>query len=199
MEQNKISKNGLDLITSKTKVEPCNDVDVSNYDSLEQFLSKNFKENGFIVAYLDYAVLIRKFQNGKIVLFNEEDKFDPTFIQKLRLFNKMSELLIWRTEGKWKARLRIDEEGLEMKIIEANQVLFGTTADVQNGITTLTEGRGTEIILPFEINGVDTQKNRVKIKTRNYIDFNKLGQAGYVDCRLVEFTFGYENKPIGEK
>ncbi len=198
MKNNK-EKYGLTLLTLKTEAKPLGEHNFTDYQTLKKFLADNFKNNGFIVIYLDYAVLIRKFTDGKILFMKNENPFDPIYIQKLRLFNKDKELFLWRTEGKWKARLRTDDTGeSEMTLIEANQVLFGTTSKVENGFTSLTETRGTEIILPFTITGIDAGKNRIKIKTRNYIGYNELGQAGYVDCRFVEFTFGEKNISIGE-
>jgi len=161
-------------------------------------LKENFNDNGFIIIYLDYKVLIRKYGNGKIILLNGEENFEPKFIQKLRLFNETQEFYIWKTEDKYKGRMRIDEEGEETDVIEANQVLFGTKGEVKDGKTIITEERGTEITLPFEINGIDTKENRVKIKTINYIGYNEHGQAGYADNRFAGFTFGKENKSIGE-
>lgn len=192
------TKNGLKLIQLKSSVKNDYGVKVfTEFIELEKFLADNFSTNGFMIAYLDYKVIIRKYENSKIVFWNNEEPFSPEFIQKLRLFNDKRELFIWRNEGKWKAKLRIDEEGEEVSTIESNQVLFGTVGNIENGFTILTEDRGTEIILPFEIKGIDTKKNRVKIKTRNYINYNELGQAGYGDCRFVEFTLGIENKTIG--
>ncbi|MBK9404465.1 MAG: TIGR03984 family CRISPR-associated protein [Ignavibacteria bacterium] len=197
MENGK-TKNGLKLIQLKSSVKNDYGVKVfTEFIELEKFLADNFSTNGFMIAYLDYKVIIRKYENSKIVFWNNEEPFSPEFIQKLRLFNDKRELFIWRNEGKWKAKLRIDEEGEEVSTIESNQVLFGTVGNIENGFTILTEDRGTEIILPFEIKGIDTKKNRVKIKTRNYINYNELGQAGYGDCRFVEFTLGIENKTIG--
>lgn len=191
-------KNGLVLIPIKSSVKnDFGNLNFADYNEFENFLSGIYREDGLVIAYLDYKVIIRKFLNGKIVLMDNEETFNPEFIQKLRLFNETKELFIWRTEGKWKARLRIDGDGEEVNVIEANQVLFGTTGIHGNGYTILTEDRGTEIILPFEITGIDTKKNRVKIKTRNYIGYNELGQAGYVDTRFVKFTFGSENNTIG--
>lgn len=195
----KNKKNGLELNSIKSTAKTdYGELNFSNFNDLEKFLNDNFKESGFIVAYLDYGVIIRKYENGKILLKKDENAFEPKFIQKLRLFNKNKEFFIYRTEGKWKARLRDDLKGNEVSAVDANQVLFGTKAEIlDNGFTKLTEERGTEIILPFKVNGVDEKKNRVKIKTRNYINFNELEQAGYVDSRFVEFTFGIDNKNVG--
>lgn len=199
------SKNGLKLIQLKSTVK--NDFGekvFGEFSELEKFLSENFSANGFVIVYLDYKVLIRKFENGKIIL-SEEEPFNPEFIQKLRLFNNMQELFIWRTGGKWNARLRTDEEGADVYVVEANQLLFGTKSeDIGKGFTKLTEDRGTEIILPFKDKDFSkefkkNERNRLKIKTRNYIYYNEFGQAGYADCRIVEFTFGQENEIIGGK
>lgn len=171
----------------------------AGYNELESFLSENFKGDGFVILYLDYKVIIRKYNDGRIIFMENEKPFNPEFIQKLRLFNPKQELFIWRTEGKWKARLRKDEEGEDVSVVEANQILFGTTGIIENGYTKLIEDRGTEVILPFEITGIDEKKNRVKIKTRNYIEYNELGQAGYIDSRFIEFTIGVENKILGGK
>lgn len=192
------TKNGLKLIQLKSSVKnDYEEIVFVEFIELENFLSENFKAVGFVIVYLDYKVIIRKFESGKIIFMTDEKPFETEFIQKLRLFNDKQEIFIWRIEGDWKARLRIDEKGEEISVVEANQVLFGTTGNIENGFTKLTEERGTEIILPFEIKGIDTKKNRIKIKTRNYIDYNDLGQAVYIDSRFMEFIFGIENKTIG--
>jgi len=200
------TKNGLNLIQIKSSVKnDFRNIEFAKYNELENFLSENFIGGGFVIAYLDYKVIIRNYNNGKITFIEDEEPFEPEFIQKLRLFDSNKELFLWRTEGKWKARLRTDEEGEDVSVVDANQVLFGTKGeDVGNEFTKLTEDRGTEIILPFEIKNLndDFKKdncNRVKINTRNYINYNELGQAGYADCRFVKFTIGSDNKTIGEK
>lgn len=198
MKSEIITNNGLKLLSIKTESKPVNNINMTDFKILNKFLSDNFKEKGIVAAYLDYAILIRKFDGEGIILMTDEQPFDPKFIQKFRLFNKNKELYIWRTQGKWKARLRTDNENeTGEKVIETNQVMFGTTASVSNAFTTLTETRGTEITLPFEIKNIDDKKNRVKIKTRNYIAYNEIGQAGFNDCRFVEFTFGLNNTGIG--
>lgn len=198
MKTRNTTNNGLRFFSVKSESEPLGIINVTDYTALNKFLGKNFEQNGIVVAYLDYAVLIRNYINKEIVFMKDEQPFDPKFIQKLRLFNRNMELFIWRTDDNWNARLRKDtdtETGLP--VIEANQLLFGTTAKLTNGFTLLTEDRGTEVMLPFEIKNVDTGKNRVKIKTRNYISYNEIGQAGFNDCRFVEFTFGFDNKSLG--
>ena len=84
--------------------------------------------------------------------------------------------------------MRIDGEGDNGYFIEAGQVLWGNPREAGDNWTLLKESRGTEIYLPYKLKKPDSKW--VKIKTRNYIDYNEIGQAGYVDCRFVDFDEG---------
>lgn len=188
--------NGLDLKNIKSETFPIEEFEFKEFESK---VKEYFKDNGLFIVYLDYKVIIGKYENNDFIACGNE-KFEPKYIQKIRVFNKNKELLLYRSEGKLKGRIRVDNiAATDCDIIEADQVIFGTTANVSKGFTLITETRGTEIILPYEESSVDENQNRTKIKTRNYIDYNELGQAGYVDSRFVKFTFGIDNKPIGEK
>ncbi|MCH7974162.1 MAG: hypothetical protein IH949_09800, partial [Bacteroidetes bacterium] len=63
--------------------------------------------------------------------------------------------------------------------------------------TEISEKRGTKLILPFDKVNVDDKENRVKIQTRNYVGFNEIHQATYVDCRFVDFP-DIKNKRLEE-
>lgn len=156
---------------------------------LIKLISQGISIKSHVVAYLDYKVLIGTFENGVFHFFQNEN-FDPKYIQKLRIFNKTQEMFIWRSSEGLKGRLRIDETGDTTDVIDAHQVLFGTkTEPTDGGFTKITEERGTEIILPFT--GIDVQNKvkdkRVFIQTRNYVDYNEVYQATYVDCRFIGF------------
>ncbi len=185
--------NGLTLVTIKSKRKP-----VSVQDGLLKLVVEHFSgSKAFIVAYLDYRVLIGIFENGRFS-FYENETFDAKFIQRLRVFNHEKELLIWRSRDRLNGRLRIDSEGHDTDVVDAEQVLFGTKAEDMGDYTRLTEDRGTEIILPFTGIDVDGKKKRVCIKTRNYVDYNKIThQATYVDCRFVGFSCAGKN--LGER
>ncbi len=166
-------------------------------------LEKRFKDNGFVVAYMDFKVLIGRYTNQRCIFAGNEtlDTNNIQYLQRLRVFNHNQEVSIWRTEdnddnGSFKGRMRIDreEEGEETPIIDVNQVLWGTRARaLDNGFTLLSENRGTELILPFNnLENVDDKENRVFLETRNYIGYNDIGQATYVDTRLVGFFFNNE-------
>ncbi len=188
MKNNK-SINGLILSTIKSEVVSKNEV--TDLDEIQNII----KNDSFVIAYLNYKVLIGKYSNGGFAFYNDE-KIEIDHLQRLRIFNINEELMLWRSAGKLKGRYRNDSDGDATDVVDNDQVIFGTKAAEIDGYTILTEERGTEIILPFTDLNVDTHENRIKIKTRNYIGFNEVHQATYVDNRFVEFVLGNENKSL---
>ncbi len=181
--------NGLKLHTIKLEKKP-KPLSINSLDDIKNYI----KTESLIVAYLDYTVLLGRYRNSAFE-FVDSHSLDTNFkyVQRLRIFNKDEELLIWRSENGFKGRYRRDYEGDEMDVVDAEQVLFGTDADdLKNRFTKLFEKRGTEIILPFPFVELDvkdkTEGKRIFIQTRNYIDYNKACQATYVDCRFMGFT-----------
>lgn len=191
MENNSFIKKdfGLKYCSSKSEVKS-GDFN----ESMISDLSKDFN-NTLYIAYMYDGITIGKFDDGKFICSKGDLNFDWTQLLQLRIFNKDSELHIFKTSLGLKYRLRTDDvdtvENLT-EYIEAEQVLFGTITnkkDLTDGYTKLTEDRGTEIILPFDFN-IDNgaaQDKRVKIKTRNYFDYID-NHASYMDTRFVEFV-----------
>ncbi|WP_353684544.1 CRISPR-associated protein Csx19 [Thermodesulfovibrio sp. 3907-1M] len=175
--------NGLELKKIQSKV-----VIISEIDDLKKTVSSYFESPAYAVAYLTNEVLIGKFINGEFE-FYQNKKINPDYLIKLRIFNLRQELLVWQTEEGLKGRLRIDEEGEETHVVDARQVLWGTDKeDYGNGWTRIFEERGTQLILPFSKFTVDNKKNRLFIRTRNYVHFNsETHLATYNDCRFIEF------------
>ena len=132
--------------------------------------------------------MIGKWKEEKFIFHH--NKYCFTRLQKIRIFNESEELYIWKSGDIFKGRHRKDgdEAGVEMNIIEANQVLFGTEIKerFENGFIKISENRGTELILPDNNFILDDKKNRIAIKTRNYIDFEN-SIATYIDTRFVKF------------
>ncbi len=179
-----LENNGLKLKKIKSTVLPVNIT-----KSLKQEISERIKSDAYVVAYLDYAVLIGKFKNDEFQFYNNE-QFQDRFAQRIRIFQNDRELHIWRcNDNNFKGRLRIDDEtGEETVAVDAYQVMLGTNTERLGEYTKLIEERGAELILPLKNISVDDKKKRLFLKTRNYIGYNPIQQAGYVDCRFVEIT-----------
>jgi len=158
-------------------------IGINSYSELVQTIHNLFHGDGWVVCYLDYKVLIGKYESGSLVFYAGE-QFDPLYLQQLRVFNESLELLMLRNaSGQFNYRLKSDEEGGE-EYIEAKQILWGTRIEkLDNDWIRLSEDRGTELIMPRP----QQPNDRIKLLTRNYIGFNEVGQAGYIDCRFVKF------------
>ncbi|MBP9885554.1 MAG: TIGR03984 family CRISPR-associated protein [Leptospiraceae bacterium] len=200
-----IKENGLSLYEKQEIFDLIISENITGENWKNYLINELFNIPTYFIAYLHYAVVIGRCDTGKLHYFdpsdsNIKDSIDFKFLQKMRIFNKDAELHIWKTQGNFKGRIRAEKNfsganktkhnDLEIvEFIEANQILFGTTSiDLNNGFTKLTEDRGTEVILPFTNIDIDNKDKRMAIRTRNYIGYNEIGQAGYVDCRFVEFV-----------
>ena len=185
-----MGKNGLELIErGSTATYP---FESKPDEKPENVLMENIKQKSFAVVWLDYKVLIGTW-DGKDFQFYDNEIFENKYLQRMRVFNKDREMLIYRSGNGFKGRLRIDDKnGKPTEIIVANQVLFGTKKGEKcnDSYTEITEKRGTSLVLPFSGLDVDDKdkEKRIFIKTHNYIDYNAVKQAGYVDCRFVDFT-----------
>jgi CRISPR-associated protein (TIGR03984 family) len=182
-----MEKNGLKLISVVSEVIS---LTIATHEFETTVTEHLHKSPSFFVAYLDYKVIIGRYVDGKFGCYGKET-IDPQhlqqYLQRLRVFNQDEELLLWRSSGKFNGRFRIDKQGKEAEAIEANQVLFGTTAKKLNEhFTQISEQRGTCLILPFPNIQVDDKKQRVFIKTRNYIDYNAVGQANFTLRRAIK-------------
>lgn len=176
--------NGLTMMNDRTTSAALK-FKMVKWQELQELINKDFKDHAYVISYLDYKVLIGKAYEEKIEFYNQET-FDPKFIVKMRVFNKQKELLLWRQcENMFSARMRMDGVGENIYLIEAKQVLWGNARQVKDDWVLLNEARGTEIYIPYKVK--NTNSNRLTIKTRNYIDYNEMGQAGYVDCRFMDF------------
>lgn len=180
-------KNGLNLIQITTKAETAK-VTVSDWNSLKNIIEKYIAEAGYLIAYLNYKVLIGQLsKNGPE--FYEGETFDLKYLLKLRAFTADKEVLIWKqSSGFFGLRYRIDWENGCDYAVEAEQILWGRPEPSASSWVRLTDqGRGTDLVMPRLANEFKETESRIKLKTRNYIDYSGAGQAGYADCRLVDF------------
>ncbi len=194
-----MNNNGLRYKIRKTSSKP---VKITG----DEDILMNVPDNGWFIAYLFHRVVIGRIRNGKFEYYQDVKNLNDVTLsnlQKLRVFNKDTELFVWRTNlGGYKARLRNDNNGVEQGTVDAWQVLFGTEANPtnDNNYSVLTEKRGTEIILPLSDLGIkeseiNDKKGRLCVHARSYIGFiEDTGQATYEDVRFVEFVKYQEEK-----
>jgi CRISPR-associated protein (TIGR03984 family) len=153
---------------------------------------------GYIVCWHDYAVLFGTVQNGEIKFYNNESPDLNRYLQKLRIFNENKELYIWKSGGKLKYRYRedvvSDENGEIVEYIDADQVMYGSKFEDKGNFIEVSEKRGIRYIVPKEfignnlIDDINNNKKRLILHTRNYIGYNEIGQAGFVDSRFLKIS-----------
>jgi len=154
---------------------------------LSDFMLCKASRGDYVVAWLAYGVFFGKVGNGSIEFFNNEKPDYEKYLVKLRVFNKNRELLIWRSGEIFKGRLRTDGEGKDkVEFIDADQILLGTKSEDCNNseFSRVTDGKGTNFIMPFPSLNL-TDKKRLVLTTRNYLDSNAIGQTGIIDSRFV--------------
>jgi len=156
--------------------------------SIEQVVQQFFKKEDpvFAVFYLSSAIYFAAWKKDKFIFQSDPPMQWTQSVQLARVFSTTQELKIWRQEGVLHFRLRLDGTGEETAVVDAGQILWGTKcASLDGGWTRIWEDRGTELVLLLDISKLDA-KNRVVLKTRNYLDFLPNGQATYVDSRFVQ-------------
>lgn len=185
---------------------------VGNYADKEEDFISFIKEKVeysdrpmFAVAYMDNGIFIEKLYNddnyndNRFKFYNGYS-LNMKYLQKIRIFNENEELSVWRTfdpERNVIYRFRhisdsdINNSNSSSPFFyckDVNQMLFGTyMSNKEEGYVELKEDRGVKIIMPDEGFKVDADKNRIAIKTRNYIDFGRNFIASYIDARFLKF------------
>ena len=187
-------ENGLTLLRRNSLAEPVQEYDTNGVLDL---LNKNFRETAAAVLWLDNRVEIALFHQDDFKMHcRDSETFSLKNIQRMRVFDQKREFHLWRDGTSWHGRLRTDDTGEVLDIVVARQLLFGTGKPKNNKepenppFTTITEDRGTTLHLPLkgiEFTEEGKLRERIFIKTHNYIKANSAGQSGYVDCRFVGF------------
>ncbi|MBD2295129.1 TIGR03984 family CRISPR-associated protein [Anabaena sphaerica FACHB-251] len=169
-----------------------------------QQLEKESSDNqlNYLLAHADDGVIWGKFQNGELITTTEPVKLFPECdfptlrketLQQCRIFGHKSEVMIWKTDGGFKARLIEDEEKTEF--IPELQILWGTHGEHHpNGFTLLWDGsQGLQHAVPFTDIELEEKengklKNKVRLIVRHYIDYDDSGVARIYLSRLVDLT-----------
>jgi len=163
----KIELDGYTVATVKTSSS------VYQFSSLEGIADE--LEKGFIILWQHHGVFAGEIENKQITWLYENnegpkvyDKDQEEHVLRVRAFDENKEYHIWRSSQGLKARLRDDTAGEETRqYVETSMVLRGVIA---KPLKTLEKYNNNKTLF---------------IKTRNYIHYNEIGQAGYVDSRFV--------------
>lgn len=108
-------------------------------------------------------------------------------LQQARLFSPAGELLLWRDDSGWRARLVADVPGNDDDIIDEDQILWGDTVeDTRDGFTLVREGsQGMRHAVPVVVTAEQLKHHQLRLRVRHYITENEDGEASITLSRLV--------------
>jgi len=169
-------------------------VRITNTNILKSLINDYYPDNQtellYTVAYTEPWVRIGycNLLEEKTFIFFDESIIDPHYLQRLRIFNDNSELYIWKTSSDdFAFRFRRDSNGELNEAVDTEQLLWGIEKDnpkLPKDWIKLEE-RGIELVVPQPAER--REKSRIWLKSRYYVGYNSLGQAGFVDCRFMGF------------
>ncbi|ABP66125.1 hypothetical protein Csac_0488 [Caldicellulosiruptor saccharolyticus DSM 8903] len=178
-----------------SKIEKWDEVKPSD---IEKRILENLK-NGYMVCWLCNEVLFGRVREGKIEFYHELQSDFPKYLLRIRAFNSQKEIHIWKSQGQFKGRIREDKDieagdGETLKkveYIEAHQIMYGNGKNVRKineEFYEIYDSRGIKYILPSELirENILSKDSYFVLVTRNYIDYNEIGQAGFIDSRFVK-------------
>lgn len=109
-------------------------------------------------------------------------------LQQARLFGPKGELLVWRIDNGWSARLVTDVDGNSDDVIDEDQILWGDTVEsTHNGFTIVREGsQGMRHAVPVIVTPAQLKHHKLRLRVRHYITENDDGEARIALSRLVQ-------------
>lgn len=181
-------------------ITPIESVDAAFEADPQAWMTKQAQPHGFryLLTYGDDGVIWGCFNAAGLQLssaaFSEVTvPLSAQTLQVARLFGAKAELLIWKRDGGWAARLIEDGAGADIESYSEKYWLWGTKdkEDPVGGFTLLREGKQGLLHAP-PISGLG-ETDRVALCVRHYIDYDGEGQAYVSLSRLV----GVERIPNG--
>lgn len=166
--------------------------------NLKDWLSDQANHYGlrYLLAHADDGVIWGRIDDGILLTSHEvapdiSPKLREVTLQQCHLFSEQGELLLWKADRGWQARLirTTAETGLD-SINEAH-ILWGDTVErLTNDFTLMIEGeQGLQHVVPIPVTAKDAKNHQLRLCVRHYIDYDKnSGEARLALSRLVTLT-----------
>jgi CRISPR-associated protein (TIGR03984 family) len=174
-----------------------------NTDTLKQWIEVQQEKYQlkYLLAHAEDGIIWGKFEGGKLVtaeqLWDRSPRLQPDSLQQCRIFGEKAEVMLWRREGGWQARvIRENQHNIDCLIIE-KQMLWGNKIEKRdNGFTLLTDGQqGLRHAVPITGVSIDQGKpisksspRLVYLHIKHYIEYDHVGIAFIRYSRLFDLT-----------
>ena len=171
--------------------------------SLKIWLERTAEDNqlNYLLAHAEDGVIWGKFQDKNLLtadsVFLQFSKLRCSTLQQCRIFGEKAEVMIWKSEGDFKARLIRDDNIKKCEYITEKPILYGTHGKKnEGGFTLLWDGsQGLKHAIPLtdiELEKDGKLKNPVSLIVNHYIDYDDSGVAHIYLSRLVNLTTSKE-------
>lgn len=149
----------------------------------------------YLLAHAEDGVIWGHFNGGSLLtsgeVFDRLPILRPRTLQQCRIFGEAGEILLWRTDKGWQARLCQDKNVPDIDFIEEKQMLWGTQAALEKeGFTLVADGsQGLKHAVPLTSIPFSGQTSRpINLKVRHYISYDEDGVAYIFLGRLVNLS-----------
>jgi CRISPR-associated protein (TIGR03984 family) len=151
----------------------------------------------YLLAHAEDGVIWGRFENNLLVtaecLWNQSPPLQPSTLQQCRIFGNEAEVMLWRQEKGWQAR--VIQDAPEADCMIEKQMLWGNQIEkTGEGFTLLTDGQqGLRHAVPITGISGDPKKSKsaprlVYLHVKHYVDYDTAGIAFIRWSRLFDVT-----------
>ena len=147
----------------------------------------------YLLAHAEDGVIWGHFPAGKLATsgeaFNQLAQLRLLTLQQCRIFGEAGEVMLWKSDEEWQARLCRDSADIEC--IPEGQMLWGTKQEAQSeGFTLVADGsQGLKHALPLQNIPFSPDRNKlvrpIRLKVHHYFAEDEDGLAYICMSRLV--------------
>ena len=192
-----MQNNGMQMLTLKKNQLP---IIPGEWETIQEHIQNEFTgKTAATFITMQHGICMGSYVQGEFIM-PDSLPLEPLYLRSIRVFDDNKECYVWCSSmdapGIFQMRVILDQDKNDtdkiLHAFEARQVLWGTALQKcpdDPAWYLLKEDRGIELLIHHSLlpgNVEVTTRNRLWLITRNYIDYNDLGQAGYIDCRFVE-------------
>jgi len=187
-------------------------VEAAFENSVADWLVRQAQDYGLttMLAHADDGVIWGRIEQGRLLTSRDafpEENVSPVLraltLQQVRLFSPEAELLLWRANGGWQARLIVDGAGEAVEFFDEWQILWGTRCEaIQEGFTLVADGalehrHAPPVGLSDSSFASDENRRPLRLQVRHYLETDP--DSGLVRVALSRLVRVSDETQIGKE
>ncbi|MBE9256839.1 CRISPR-associated protein Csx19 [Dolichospermum sp. LEGE 00246] len=175
----------------------CKHLEIPDNSDLKVWIEEQAKDNQlkYLLAHANDGVIWGYFNKSYHLItadsvFPQFPKLHCDTLQQCRIFGNKSEVMIWKTDRGFKARLIEDDHLTKKDYITEAQVLWGTQKEEEKDDFTLVSDGKQGLRHAVPLTGINFKDNErpLRLTVHHYIDYDDSGVARIDLSRLVNLT-----------